>query len=197
MSQLFTNVETRDQPTRVTAYRDAMAALAQGHPNDTEAVIFHALALAAAAPPTDKTYADQLRAGAMLEKIIAQQPDHPGLAHYIIHSYDVPPLANRALEAAKRYAKIAPSAPHALHMPSHTFTRVGDWQASIEANLASGEVSKREHSTAEELHAMDYRTYAYLQTGQDAAARRVLDDLPEVDRINRWAAGQRLSEVML
>ena len=103
---------------------------------------------------------------------LASQPDHPGLAHYIIHSYDVPPLADRALEAARRYAKIAPSAPHALHMPSHTFTRVGYWQESIDTNIASGAVAKREGSTAEELHAMDYRTYAYLQTAQDARGPR-------------------------
>ena len=99
--------------------------VAAANPNDSEASIFYALALAAAAPPTDKTYADQLKAGAILEQLLAAQPDHPGLAHYIIHSYDVPPLAERALDAARRYAKIAPSAPHALHMPSHTFTRVG------------------------------------------------------------------------
>jgi tetratricopeptide (TPR) repeat protein len=111
---------------------------------------------------------------------VASQPDHPGLSHYIIHSYDVPPLADRALEAARRYAKIAPSAPHALHMPSHTFTRVGYWQESIDANIASGAVAKREGATAEELHTMDYRTYAYLQTAQDAAARGLLDALPEV-----------------
>ena len=181
VSQLYTNFETIDQRTRVVAYRDAMAKVAAAHADDSEAAIFYALALAAAAPPTDKTYADLLKAGAILEKIFASQPDHPGLAHYVIHSYDVPPLADRALEAARRYAKIAPSAPHALHMPSHTFTRVGYWQESIDANIASGEVAKREGSTAEELHTMDYRTYAYLQTGQDGAARRLVDALPEVN----------------
>jgi tetratricopeptide (TPR) repeat protein len=180
VSQLYTNFETLDQRTRVVAYRDAMAKVAAAHADDSEAAIFYALALAAAAPPTDKTYADLLKAGAILEKIFARQPDHPGLAHYIIHSYDVPPLADRALEAARRYAKIAPSAPHALHMPSHTFTRVGYWQESIDANIASGAAAKREGSTAEELHTMDYRTYAYLQTGQDRAARRLVDALPEV-----------------
>ena len=180
VSQLFREFETIDQRTRILAYRDAMAALAAGHPSDTEASIFHALAIAAAAAPTDKTYVDQLRAGAILEKIIVAQPDHPGLSHYIIHSYDVPALADRALAAARRYAKIAPSAPHALHMPSHTFTRVGAWQESIDTNIASAEVAKREGSTAEELHTMDYRTYAYLQTGQDGAARRLLEALPEV-----------------
>ena len=180
VSQLFTNAETIDQRTRVVAYRDAMAKVAATNPKDAEAQIFHALAIAAAALPTDKTYADLLKAGQILERIIASQPDHPGLSHYIIHSYDVPRLADRALRAARQYAKVAPSAPHALHMPSHTFTRVGSWQESIDTNIASGAASRRENATAEELHTMDYRTYAYLQTGQDGAARQVLDALPEV-----------------
>jgi tetratricopeptide (TPR) repeat protein len=180
VAQLYTSAESVDQRVRIAAYRDAMATVAQANPNDTEASIFHALAIAAAAAPTDKTYADLLKAGSMLEALIARQPDHPGLAHYIIHSYDVPPLADRALDAARRYAKIAPSAPHALHMPSHTFTRVGDWQASIDGNIAAGDVAKRDKSTAEELHTMDYRAYAYLQTGQDTAARAVMEALPEV-----------------
>ena len=158
----------------------AMSKVAAAYPNDSEASIFYALSIAAAASPADKTFADQLKAGAILEKLIARQPDHPGLAHYIIHTYDVPPLADRALEAARRYAKIAPSAPHALHMPSHTFTRLGYWQESIDTNTASGAVAKRDGSVAEELHAMDYRIYAYLQTAQDRGARRMLDALPEV-----------------
>jgi hypothetical protein len=180
VSQLYTSVETIDQRTRMLAYRDAMASVAGRNPDDVEASIFYALAIAAAAPPADKTYADLLKAGAILEKISASQPDHPGLSHYIIHSYDVPPLAARALDAARRYAKIAPSAPHALHMPSHTFTRIGSWQESIDTNIASGAVARREASTAEELHAMDYRMYAYLQTAQDSAAHGLVDALPEV-----------------
>ena len=180
VEQLYANFETVDQRTRLVAYRDSMAKVAAANPDDDEAAIFHALAIAAAALPTDKTYAEQLKAGAMLEKIIARQPGHPGLSHYIIHSYDFPPLAKRALEAARRYAKIAPSAPHALHMPSHTFTRVGYWQESIDTNVASAAAAKRDGATAEELHTMDYRIYAYLQTGQDAAARKILDGLPEV-----------------
>jgi hypothetical protein len=180
VSELYAGFETRDQAARVVAYRDAMAKVAAAYPNDSEASIFYALSIAAAASPTDKTFAEQLKAGAMLEGFIARQPDHPGLAHYIIHSYDSPPLADRALEAARRYARIAPSAPHALHMPSHTFTRLGYWQESIETNTASGAVAKAEGSVAEELHTMDYRTYAYLQTAQDRAARQMLDVLPEV-----------------
>ena len=180
VSELYRDPERRDQRTRVLAYRDAMAALASSHPEDMEASIFYALALAQAVPPTDKTYADLLKAGEILERLVAAYPDHPGLAHYIIHSYDVPALAPRALDAARRYARIAPSAPHALHMPSHTFTRLGYWQESIETNIASAAAARRDGSTAEELHATDYLMYAYLQTGQDAAARRLLDALPEI-----------------
>jgi hypothetical protein len=177
---LYANAGSANQQTRVVAYRDAMAALSARDPQDVEAAIFYALALTAAEEPTDKTYASRLKAGALLERLFVQQPQHPGLAHYIIHSYDVPALADKALEAAKRYATIAPSAPHALHMPSHTFTRVGDWQASIDANIASAEAARRDRSTAEELHAYDYQMYAYLQTAQDRAARTLLDGLPVV-----------------
>src|SRR5580658_7987522 len=107
-----------------------------------------------------------------------QQPTHPGLAHYIIHAYDVPALAGRALAAARRYAQIAPDAPHALHMPSHTFTRLGLWQESIDSNVAAAAAARRQGQTAEELHASDYETYAYLQTAQDAAAARIVNSLP-------------------
>jgi hypothetical protein len=179
-AELFRDADHTDQQTRVRAYRDAMAALAARHPEDMEAAIFYALALAQSVPATDKTYADLLKAGAILEPLFAAHPDHPGLAHYIIHSYDVPALAPRALDAARRYAQIAPAAPHALHMPSHTFTRLGYWQDSIDANIASAAAAKRDGATAEELHATDYEMYAYLQTGQDAAARRLLDSLPQI-----------------
>ena len=180
VSRLYADFETTDQTARLLAYRDGMSKVAAAHPNDSEASIFYALSIAAAASPTDKTFADQLKAGAILERLIGRQPDHPGLAHYIIHSYDFPPLADRALEAARRYAKIAPSAPHALHMPSHTFTRLGYWQESIDTNTASAAVARRDGAVAEELHTMDYRTYAYLQTAQDRDARRMLDALPEL-----------------
>ena len=130
--------------------------------------------------PGDKTYADRLKAGAILEKLFAEQPTHPGLAHYIIHAYDVPGLAGRALVAAQRYAEIAPDAPHALHMPSHTFTRLGYWQESIDSNVAAAAAARRQGQTAEELHASDYETYAYLQTGQDQAAARIVAALPEI-----------------
>jgi hypothetical protein len=190
VSRLYLDFEKTDQPSRVIAYRDAMAKLAATYSTDTEARIFYALSIAAAASPNDKTFAEQLKAGAILEQLIAAQPNHPGLAHYIIHSYDFPPLADRALAAARRYAAIAPAAPHALHTPSHTFTRLGYWQDSIDTNIKSGEVAKRERSVAEELHTMDYRVYAYLQTGQDRSARQLLDSLPEVQsRFNPDATG--------
>jgi tetratricopeptide (TPR) repeat protein len=150
------------------------------YPDDREAAAFYALAVNQTALPTDKTYAQQLKAAAILEKLFAAAPEHPGLAHYIIHAFDHPPLAPRALEAARRYAKIAPSAPHALHMPSHTFTRVGYWQESIDTNIASAAAATREGTFGEALHAMDYQMYAYLQTGQDAAARRLMDEMPRV-----------------
>ena len=178
--RLFADFEKTDQRTRLLAYRDAMSDLATRYADDPEASAFYALALAASNDPTDRTYASLIKAGAILERLAPAQPDHPGFVHYIIHAYDVPPLAAKALAAARSYAKIAPSAPHALHMPSHTFTRLGYWQDSIETNIASAQAARREGATGEELHAMDYQAYAYLQTAQDGAARRLADTLPEV-----------------
>jgi tetratricopeptide (TPR) repeat protein len=190
VSALFTDYTAVDQRTRTLAYEKAMETLTRRFPDDTEAAAFYALALAQTALPTDKTYANQLKAAAILETLFKEQPDHPGLAHYMIHSYDVPALAPRALDAARRYARIAPSAPHALHMPSHTFTRLGLWEESIETNLASAEAARRDNAAAEELHALDYQTYAYLQTGQDRAAARALEQIAAIAaRIDPNAAG--------
>jgi tetratricopeptide (TPR) repeat protein len=180
VGRLFADFEKVDQRTRLLAYRDAMAQVASRHADDPEASAFYALALAASADPSDMTYASLLKAGAILERLAPHHPDHPGFVHYIIHAYDAPPLASHALAAARGYAKIAPSAPHALHMPSHTFTRLGYWQDSIDTNIASADAARREKSPSEELHAMDYQTYAYLQTAQDAAAKRLLEFLPDV-----------------
>lgn len=180
VGKLYGDFDSTPQQVRLLAYRDAMGKVAAKYPEDHEAQIFYALALAAAADPDDKTYADQLKAGAILEKLFAEEPTHPGLAHYIIHAYDVPALADRALVAAQRYAEIAPDAPHALHMPSHAFTRLGYWQESIDSNVAAAAAARRQGQTAEELHASDYETYAYLQTGQDEAAARIVTALPEV-----------------
>jgi hypothetical protein len=180
VGKLYGDSESTPQQVRLRAYRDAMDNLAARYPQDHEAQIFYALALAVAEDPGDKTYADRLKAGAILEKLFAQQPTHPGLAHYIIHAYDVPALAGRGLTAARRYATIAPDAPHALHMPSHIFTRLGYWQESIDSNVAAAAAARRQGQTAEELHASDYETYAYLQTGQDQAAARIVTALPEI-----------------
>jgi hypothetical protein len=180
VAKLYVDAAATTQKVRVEAYRDAMGRLASAYPEDMEAAIFYALSLTAAEDLSDQTYASRLKAVGILEPLFARQPDHPGLAHYIIHSYDVPTLAPRALTAAQRYAQIAPSAPHALHMPSHTFTRVGRWQQSIDTNIASAKAAREQHVTGEELHATDYQMYAYLQTAQDTEARRLLDALPGI-----------------
>ena len=178
VGRLYENHETVDQTTRVAAYERAMKDVAARYPSDTEAGIFHAIALVATASPTDKTYAKQLEAGRFLEDLWKTHPDHPGLAHYIIHSYDYPPLAGKARDAAQRYARIAPSAAHALHMPSHTFTRVGLWEESVNTNLRSRDAALATGSIAEALHAEDYLMYAYLQLGREADAKAILDGLP-------------------
>jgi hypothetical protein len=180
VAELYTGFESVPQRKRLLAYRDAMERVAATYPQDREAQIFYALALAAAEDPADKTYAGRLKAGAILEKLFEEAPMHPGLAHYIIHTYDVPVLAGKALAAARRYAQIAPDAPHALHMPSHTFTRLGYWEESIDSNVAAAAAARREGQTAEELHAIDYEIYADLQTGQYEAARRLANSLPGI-----------------
>jgi tetratricopeptide (TPR) repeat protein len=177
---LFENYATVPQRDRILAYERGMAEVVRANPDDVEAKIFHALAINQTALPTDKTYAAQLRATEILEPLFAMYPDHPGLAHYIIHAYDHPPLAARALDAARRYSEIAPSAPHALHMPSHTFTRVGAWQESVDTNRRSEQTAVQAGVPTEALHAMDYQTYAYLQMAQDRAAHDVLDRVPAV-----------------
>ena len=178
VGELYRDYEHVDQNARVAAYARAMHELVAKEPADTEAKIFYAIALTASAPPTDKTYSTQLAAGRILEPIFAKQPNHPGLAHYIIHTYDVPALASKAVAAADRYSMIAPSAAHALHMPSHTFTRVGDWQQSIGVNDRSMQIAEHDSSIAEVLHAADYAVYAHLQLAQDSAAKALLDRLP-------------------
>jgi hypothetical protein len=180
---------TLDHRTRAAAYEKAMAELHARYPDDREAAVFYALALNATAAPTDKTYANQEKAGAILEKVFAEQPDHPGVAHYIIHSYDYPPLARRGLVAARGYAKTAPSVPHAQHMPAHIFTRLGLWEESIASNRASADAGKayyarlgKETVWDQTLHAFDYLVYAYLQTGQDRRARAALEELRAMPR---------------
>lgn len=169
---LFSSTDPATQPARVASYEEAMARVAADNPSDVEARIFWALAIAQAAKPTDKTFANQLKAAAILEPLFKQMPQHPGIAHYIIHSYDVPALATKALSAARAYADIAPSAPHALHMPSHTFTRVGLWKESVATNARSAQVAEQAGEFGDALHALDYMTYAYLQMGMDADAQQ-------------------------
>lgn len=178
----YKDADKKDHRTRALAYVTAMEGLAQRYPEDTEASVFYALALDVTALPTDKTYANQLKAAKILEKVFAEQPDHPGVAHYLIHSYDHPPIAGRGLTAARRYASIAPSAPHALHMPSHIFTRQGLWVESIETNRRSAATSK---SHFDSLHAMDYLAYAYLQGARDRDAKLVLEEINAIKKVDR------------
>ncbi len=180
VAKLYTDPATVDHRTRVLGYESSMAAIHSTYPEDTEAAIFYALAMAAAADPADKSYARQREAGKILETLYVKYPDHPGLAHYIIHTYDAPALASRAEGAAKHYSEIAPASPHALHMPSHIFTRLGQWQASIDTNIASAAAAKKAGQPADELHATDYEVYAYLQTAQDGAARGGVDAAAEI-----------------
>ncbi len=160
---------------RVLRYEKAMEQLAQRYPEDKEAAIFYALALNVAADPNDKTYARQLKAAAILEPIFTAQPDHPGVAHYLIHSYDYPPIAQKGLPAARKYAGIAPSAAHALHMPSHIFTRVGAWEDSIATNRRAEETARKNNVPDDVLHALDYQVYAMLQLARDAEAKRAME----------------------
>jgi tetratricopeptide (TPR) repeat protein len=164
-------------PVRAKAYEAAMAEVARSNPKDTEAQVFYALALIATASPEDGSHAAQKRAVSILEPIYEAQPDHPGVAHYLIHANDSTELAPRGLAAARAYSKIAPSAPHALHMPSHIFTRLGLWDDSIASNQAARAAAHAQGDTGEELHAMDYLTYAYLQRGRVGDAEQVVASL--------------------
>jgi tetratricopeptide (TPR) repeat protein len=176
-SAYFSDTDPKHHASRAKEYERAMEVVARQNPSDDETQMFYALSLIATAPPTDRTHANQKRAADILEPIYKRQPDHPGAAHYLIHAYDSQELASRGLKAARAYAKIAPSAPHALHMPSHTFTRLGLWDESIESNLAARRVANEQGDVGEALHAMDYLVYAYLQQGQDAEAKRVVDSI--------------------
>jgi tetratricopeptide (TPR) repeat protein len=188
MEAYFRDPDQGGYKQRVEAYERAMEQLYQRYPDDPEAAIFYALALNEAVDHADKTYGRQLKAGEVLEKIFAEQPDHPGVAHYIIHTYDFAPLAQRGLPAARRYAEIAPSSPHALHMPSHIFSMLGLWQESIQGNLASTAAAKAyaaEHLPGQTLwlHMDDFRIYAYLQGAQDQQAKRIVEERNAVEKV--------------
>ena len=170
----YDNFDSVPHADRARAYETAMAAVAQHYPQDTEAQIFYALALLSTAAPTDSTHAHQKHAAEILEPLYARFPDHPGLAHYLIHAYDSSELAARGVKAARAYSQIAPSAPHALHMPSHVFTRLGLWDDSIASNRAARQAAHDQGDIGEELHAMDYLTYAYLQLGRFGDAERIV-----------------------
>ncbi len=184
LSAMYVDYDKLDHGARVRLYVKAMQQLAQRYPDDDEAQIYYALALNVGASPADKTYADQLKGAAILEKIAARQPHHPGVWHYLIHLYDYPPIAEHGINAAREYAKVAPDAPHALHMPSHIFTRVGYWSDSITSNAASAKAAKEDREPADQLHAMDYLVYAYLQLGQDRKAKAVIDEMLAVPGVN-------------
>src|SRR6187402_784411 len=162
---------------RMRALRDALAQVAAKHPDDDEAQIAYAIILNTSADLNDKTYAQQTKGAAILEPISLRQPQHPGVTHYLIHLYDYPATAQKGLDAANRYAKIAPAAPHAQHMPSHIYTRVGYWKESIDSNVASVKAAKAEKSVGNYLHAQDYMVYAHLQLAQDQQARAVMDNM--------------------
>ena len=155
LKTFYADHDKRDHRSRVQAYLKAMESVAQRYPDDDEAQIYLALALNLAASPKDQTYALPLRAAGILEPIFKRKPQHPGVAHYLVHSYDFPPIAEKGIDAAQRYARMAGSSPHALHMPSHIFTRVGLWPESIASNLASAKVAKQDKEPDDELHAMD------------------------------------------
>jgi tetratricopeptide (TPR) repeat protein len=188
---------------RAVCFRQGIERLRKSHPDNLEVKTFYALALLGTAAPTDKLYQNQLAAAALLESLAEKHPDHPGIPHYLIHAYDYPSLAAKGLQAARRYGEIAPWVPHALHMPSHIYTRMGMWKESIDSNLASAaaarEYSARFHegsATNDELHALDYLEFAYLQTGQEAKAGGIVEHLrgirkffPEKDFAEAYAAG--------
>jgi tetratricopeptide (TPR) repeat protein len=180
LAVMYADYEKVDHRTRIVAYAKAMEQLAQRYPKDDEAQIHYALALNTSASPADKTYTNQLKGAAILEPISKRQPQHPGVVHYLIHLYDYPPIAEKGLDAARRYAKIAPAAAHAQHMPSHIFTRVGYWKESISSNAESARVAKLDKEPSDQLHAMDYQVYGYLQLGQDKKAKALIDEMNTV-----------------
>jgi tetratricopeptide (TPR) repeat protein len=182
LETFYANADKTDHIDRVLAYEKAMASLHGRYSKDTEVRVFYALSLLGSATslPPDKTYARQRKAGELLLPLFRTQPDHPGAVHYIIHAYDYPVLASGALAAARRYAQIAPDSPHAQHMPSHIFTRLGLWQESIESNRKVIKLARQHDVVGEALHAMDYLVFAYLQQGQDRQAQSVVKSMPKI-----------------
>src|SRR6266699_3540827 len=180
----YEDFANRTERARQLARAKAYEALAAKYPDDDEAQIFYALYLACTQLQSDQTYAAWLKAAGILEREFKKYPDHPGVAHYLIHSYDAPPIAQQGMPAARLYAKIAPDAPHALHMPSHIFTRVGAWADSAATNRRSADAAQKSKDPDDALHALDYMTYAYLQLGRDGEARKTLDEARTLTEIN-------------
>ena len=178
----FYAVGNKSHDERARAYSDAMAKVYEKYPDDHEAAAFYALSLLAVEPENDATFVDRKKAAAVLEKLFASEPNHPGVAHYLIHAYDKPQLAQLGLPAARRYAQVAPAAPHALHMPSHIFARVGLWQDDIDSNLASVAATRKTAAmqmggASHQFHALDYLVYAYLQSGREDEALKVIEEV--------------------
>ena len=184
LATFYDGWEQRGHAVRATAYREAMRGVHERNPGDQEAAVFYALALIATAAPEDKTYGNQRKAAGLLEPVFAARRDHPGVAHYLIHAYDNPALAPQGVAAARAYAKIAPDLPHALHMPSHIFTRLGLWEDSIASNVAAAAAARRHGDAGEEYHALDYLVYAYLQLGRNSDAEKIKDNLPVAVKAN-------------
>jgi tetratricopeptide (TPR) repeat protein len=180
----YTDFANRPERARQASRAQAFEALAAKYPDDDEAQIFAALYVAGTQSQADQTYAAYLKAAAVLEKQFAKYPDHPGVAHYLIHSYDAPPIAAKGLTAARRYSAIAPDAPHALHMPSHVFTRVGAWKDSVSGNRRSADVAKKDGNGNEAFHAADYMVYANLQIGRVQDARKVVEEFDREVKTN-------------
>jgi tetratricopeptide (TPR) repeat protein len=189
LALMYTDYDKLAHGPRIRAYLQATEALAAKYPDDDEAQIAYAITLNTSASPADKTYAQQMKGAALLEPISKRLPQHPGVTHYLIHLYDYPQTAEKGLEAANRYAKIAPAAPHAQHMPSHIFTRVGYWKESIESNAASVKAAKADKEYGDQLHGSDYLVYAYLQLGRDKEARAVIDEMSGVTGFSPAAYG--------
>jgi tetratricopeptide (TPR) repeat protein len=195
LKAFYSNSRDLEHEARAKAYSEAMAEVYQKYPDDHEAAAFYALSLLASEPDEDTTFANRRKAGAILGKLFDVEPNHPGIAHYLIHTYDKPQLAELGLPAARRYAQVAPAAPHALHMPSHIFARVGDWPDSIRSNQASVEATRKMsamHMGGEwhQFHAMDFMIYAYLQSGREADAQLVMDEAKAMPAI-RMAGMER------
>jgi len=189
IAAFYSDPEKLDHAARAKAYSDAMKNVYEAHPDDHEGAVFYALSLLASEPHNDTTFANRKRAAAILERLFATEPDHPGVAHYLIHAYDKPQLAELGIPAARRYAQVAPAAPHALHMPSHIFARVGLWQDDIKSNLASVAATRKTAAMGmggegHQFHAMDFLFYAYMQSGRESDARALMDEVNKMPEMH-------------